>query len=446
MTLKRLLSDIEFQPLLSELGESEDGGNSGHLKNREDPFELFLIVDEEPTKSGSLLGATFTLANTALGAGTVALPWCIKQCGIILGAALLLGFACLNYFAISLLLLASVRFGAQGYEQLAEIAFGPAGLRVAQASKLLLATSAAIGYFCAIADLVPPMVHAFVGHSPPRTILVIILSFCPFLPMAMLPHISSLKYSSMLAVCSVLFMCAVVSTRGMAHAASHSFEHVALFRFERCVFSAVPIFFFAFGCHLSVFPVFLELPREKRTPKNMSAVTTGTMALISTLYVIVGFGGYFEWGERTEGNILLSPYPAHDIIIAICRLAMCVTLLCTLPLVTFACRQTLHSLLFPAHAMTATYRVVETISIVAVISCVTIVAPDITTVFGLAGATCGVMVFYVLPCILYIQLMPYIPGWKWEARRTFAWITMLLAIALGILGIIEIIQNDPDNL
>ena len=95
-----------------------------------------------------------TTANSIIGVSILAMPFCFKQCGILLAMLMILISGLVVKFT-SYLLLKSANYakGVRSYELLAQYAFGPAGKLAIEICMIGFMMGTCIAFFVVIGDL-----------------------------------------------------------------------------------------------------------------------------------------------------------------------------------------------------------------------------------------------------------------------------------------------------
>ena len=106
---------------------------------------------------------------------------------------------------------------------------------------------------------------------------------------------------------------------------------------------ALPVFLFAYSCIANTFPIVNEL--ENCTKKRVNIIINSSMSFVFVLYIIMGFAGYFTFGDNCS-DMILSDYPTdlNSILIARILLSFCVTF--SYPVIFNPCRHCVASLFF----------------------------------------------------------------------------------------------------
>ena len=229
-----------------------------HLK---DELSLTLEHDLDPASEEalqtvsvgtSILKSVFTLCNTTVGAGTLALPFFFSQTGLALGSGMLIAIAGFSCYSLHLLAacgrceiaLKQTEDGrpARSYLDVAYFAFKRSGRLVVTISMLLLTFGALVAYFVIIGSLLESAIVTFIekgkgiivetpspvpvnAHWEAKVVadavgipswlieapfLSLIALICPILPLGALKNMSALGFVSLVALCSVAFLIALV--------------------------------------------------------------------------------------------------------------------------------------------------------------------------------------------------------------------------------------------
>jgi len=123
---------------------------------------------------------------------------------------------------------------------------------------------------------------------------------------------------------------------------------------------------------------------------------------------------------------------------------MALSIITTVPMVTYPCRFSLDNLLFPSKEV-APHRylqslldrprlrnVLETSLMLFVAFLLSIFLPSVTFVFSLTGSTSSTLTSFVFPCLFYLKLEDWHYWWEWRVVKAF---TLLIAGSLfGLLA------------
>eukprot|EP00118_Oscarella_pearsei_P006494 m.29422 g.29422 ORF g.29422 m.29422 type:complete len:204 (+) comp31167_c0_seq3:50-661(+) len=109
----------------------------------------------------------FSLGNSILGVSLLAMPYCMKQCGILLGSLLLICSCLLSRLACHLLLKSAQSTRKGSYEHLALLTFGSAGkFTVELCLSSLLLFGGCVAYLIIVGDTAPVILKDMFGIQP----------------------------------------------------------------------------------------------------------------------------------------------------------------------------------------------------------------------------------------------------------------------------------------
>ena len=294
------------------------------------------------SKRGASLGSVmFVLLNTILGAGILGIPFAYRHSGWAGGSALLLITGGLSSFGAHLLVEVADRTGRPAtFYSVAQAAGGPkAGILI----DVLIAINAygsACSYLIVVGGVVPDVAQSFgaSGLLASRS-LWMLLSLIVGAPLSYLRDISALRFAAYvtflmtvyITVAVVLFAVLPGTFEPCADQANHSATAPLDCRGEvvplaepMSALSVLPIFIFAFTCHQNALSATNELERPTRS--RALAAILGAVGLGLGLYLMVGAGGYFTYGDKVASDVLggadgLS-YPKDALLARVGRIAM----------------------------------------------------------------------------------------------------------------------------
>jgi hypothetical protein len=138
--------------------KADTGINATGEDNGDGSYRSFVERTFSHMQPGSVRGSIFTLASTAVGAGMLALPLVLKNCGIILGMLLILFGGFLALFSMALLVEASQKTGLKTYSALTTGTFGPRVGRFIEVTLVVYCFGAVIGTLRLLSLVIPILV------------------------------------------------------------------------------------------------------------------------------------------------------------------------------------------------------------------------------------------------------------------------------------------------
>ncbi|EFN65823.1 Putative sodium-coupled neutral amino acid transporter 10 [Camponotus floridanus] len=352
-----------------------------------------------------------TLANSIIGVSVLAMPFCFKQCGIVLAILLLLLCSTLSRLACHFLIKSAVISRRRNFELLAFHAFGHMGKFLAELLIIGFMLGTCIAYFVVIGDLGPQIISKMIDRTSGeiRTSLLIITGVFIVLPLGLLRNIDSL--SSICTATIVFYLCLIlkIMNESTLHIfAEDWFDNVNYWR-PAGILQCLPIFSMALFCQTQLFEIYETIPNASL--EKMNDVVRGALNICTLVYMCVGLFGYIAFCTQSfTGNILLSFEPS--ITSELIKLGFVFSVAFSFPLVIFPCRASLNSLLFRrvhTHEPSINYLSESrfrclTIAIVSISLIIGILVPNIEFVLGIVGSTIGVMICLIFPTVFFVSI------------------------------------------
>nr|XP_006824901.1 PREDICTED: putative sodium-coupled neutral amino acid transporter 7-like [Saccoglossus kowalevskii] len=160
-------------------------------------------------------------------------------------------------------------------------------------------------------------------------------------------------------------------------------------------------------CHLSSVPIYCTL--KKKTVGQYAKVVIPSMAVIFTLYAVIGIYGYLTFGDSVNSDILLS-YGYNDIRVTVARIMITISLLTVYPILHFCARAALQGMLKDCGGVLTYiimykekyFRLSATILWFSVTLVVALFIPSIGMVISVAGAFAAAFMLF-FPGLCFIQ-------------------------------------------
>ncbi|XP_060766994.1 sodium-coupled neutral amino acid transporter 3a [Neoarius graeffei] len=404
--------------------------------------------DKKPPRFTDFEGKTsfgmsvFNLGNAIMGSGILGLAYAMANTGIVMFLFLLTAVACLSAYSIHLLLKASGVVGIRAYEQLGFRAFGTPGKMAAGIAITLQNIGAMSSYLYIMKYEFPLVIQAFLKVDTPSgewylngNYLVVIVSICVILPLALMKQLGYLGYTSGFSLsCMVFFLIAVIykkfhvscpftdfSNRTVGFNSSgvvveHSGVTMTpeedpsctphMFNLNTQTAYTIPILAFAFVCHPEVLPIYTEL--RNPTKKKMQHVSNISIAIMYVMYFLAALFGYLTFYDNVEAELLhtYSKIDAYDTLILCVRVAVLTAVTLTVPIVLFPVRRAIQQLFFPNKTFWWPRHIAIAILLLTTINLLVIFAPNILGIFGVIGATSAPCLIFIFPAVFYIRIVP----------------------------------------
>ncbi|KAK0163271.1 hypothetical protein PV327_006971 [Microctonus hyperodae] len=384
----------------------------------------------------SYISHVMTLANSIIGVSVLAMPFCFKQCGIILSAIVLILCSLLSRIACHFLIKSAVMSRRRNYELLAFHAFGPMGKVMVELLIIGFLIGTCIAFFVVIGDLGPQIIGKLLNKNPEDIKLSFLLTTATLiiLPLGLLKNIESLASICTVAIGFYLCLVLKVIMESMGQIFTGDWYNNVNYWRPAGILQCLPIFSMALFCQTQLFEIYESIPNVSL--EKMNVVVRGALNICTLVYISVGFFGYVAFCTQSfSGNILMSfdPSMTSDVM----KIGFVLSVIGSFPLVIFPCRASLNSLLFRRMYMHEAFTnyIPEirfrclTFTIITVSLITGLLMPNIEFVLGLVGSTIGVMICLLIPAAFFITIST-----KNTNERLFAQAMLFIGVWIMILG------------
>ncbi|XP_033738972.1 putative sodium-coupled neutral amino acid transporter 10 isoform X2 [Pecten maximus] len=364
----------------------------------------------------SNLPHVLNLSNSIIGVTILAMPFCFKQCGILLGAVLLFFCTWLTLVSCRLLMKAGVTSRRRSYGFLAYYTYGAPGKLAVEIGMIGLQLGTLIAQVVIIGDLGPAIVSKYLGlenNGNLRMGLICFLCLCVGLPLGLLKNLNTVSRASTLCILFYgLFTVYVFSLSIPSLVSGDWINKVNLWRTDG-LFKCLPIFSFAFGCQTQLFIMYDNLPEPSL--KSVNNIVQSAVNMCTITYLLTGFFGYIAFHNKDIGGDIVTDFEvswATDVL----KLGFVISIAVTFPLIIFPCRGSLYTLLFPQrqkHSDDLEKRPVipelhfKVLTTFIVLGSMTtgILVPNVEFVLAMNGATMGTLICYIFPAVFFLRVM-----------------------------------------
>nr|XP_008114921.1 PREDICTED: probable sodium-coupled neutral amino acid transporter 6 isoform X1 [Anolis carolinensis] len=401
----------------------EAGGWYLSAQDLEDEAALLSPLPDPPRRfsPGASFGfSVFNLMNAIMGSGILGLAYAMAKTGIIGFSVLLMLVAILASYSIFLLLTMCIHTAVTSYEDLGLFAFGSPG-KVLVASTIIIQNIGAMSsYLFIIKSELPGAIAGFLSEDHSGSwyldgrLLLLITSVCIVFPLALLPKIGFLGYTSSLSFFFMAYFALVIIIKKWSipcplplnFAVSNSTEECkpALFNFSKESAYAIPVMAFSFLCHTSVLPIYCELQSPSKS--RMQKVANTGIGLSFLVYLVSALFGYLTFYGHVDSELLrgYSRYLPHDTVIMTVKLSILFAVLLTVPLIHFPARKAVMMVFFSHLPFSLTRHIFVTLALNATSVLLAMYVPDITQLFGVVGSTSSTCLLFIYPGLFYLKI------------------------------------------
>ncbi|XP_020583577.1 probable sodium-coupled neutral amino acid transporter 6 [Phalaenopsis equestris] len=456
-------TSIELQSLKNGI-ELESPNHNGTVKERfeEDNVNeldvLPLIVDGDRQRASSdsgsgIPGSVFNLATSIIGAGIMALPATMKALGLVLGSFAIVVMGVLSEISIELLVRFSHLSKSASYGEVVQSALGFRMRILSEISIIINNAGILVVYLIIIGDVMsgsPDHVGVFqqlLGHGvwDLRKLVILVVLVVFLAPLCALEKIDSLSFTSAasvaLAIVFVVVSCAVAFTKvvegriAKPRMGPDLGSKVAILD----LLVVVPIMTNAYVCHFNVQPIYNEL--KGKSPQKMYRVGRITTLLCVLVYFATAVSGYLLFGDDTESDVLTNFDKDLGIGFStslnyVVRIGYVLHLVLVFPVIHFSLRQTVSALLFKEPLPQSRVKTLAlTASLLGLIYLGSAMIPNIWVAFKFTGATTGLSLGFIFPCLIALKLDKQGVGWN-RGERLLLWMMLSWALLVSIVGVV----------
>ncbi|XP_047321594.1 amino acid transporter AVT6C-like [Impatiens glandulifera] len=447
-------------------GKCETTGALAPLLPRSNPIDKGSEDGGGGGGGASISGAVFNVSTSMIGAGIMSIPATLKVLGILPGFFLILLVALSVDVTVEFLLryTGSADSSTTTYGGVMAESFGKTGSVALQICVVVTNIGAMIIYMIIIGDVLSGNQSEGTFHLGilqewfgiqwwnSRVFSLLFITLFVMLPLLLLRNIDSLRHASAISILLAVVFVVICSTLAIFSIVDGRSQNVRLLPdfssglsvFD--LFTTIPVYATAFGCHVSVHPVRAELSRAS----DMKPAVRLSLLLCVAVYSAIGFFGYLLFGESIMTDLLVNFDQSYNsamgsVINDVVRLSYAVHLMMVFPVINYTLRANLDELLFPNKHLLAndSVRFVGmTCVLLSLVYLAAIAIPDIWYFFQFMGTTTVMCIMFLFPCAIILRDKHGIAG---RGDKVMASVVVILAVGTSLIAISSNVYNFMSN-
>jgi len=396
------------------------------------------------------------LINSVIGVGILAMPFCMAQCGLVLGLVVLVVCGMMTLESSLMLIKSAKSKNKKTYEYLAQACFGSTGKFAIEFAQIGLMLGTCIAFYIVISSLLvevsapyflePGQVEDAEARRLLRRYFCVFIGFFIVLPLGLMRDMSSIAFFAYFSSCFYIVFISIITYRSVMMFDMLSFEwlnHVELFN-PSGIFKVLPIFALAYACQSQLFIIYSTMADPPIA--RIRSIMLKMLSIVAFVYSLVGILGYSTFRGEIKGNMLLNY--ENDDTLRLIKLGFAMSVVVGFPLMIYPCRQSIFTLFIAPRMPTykslnddatfipnSTFRTL-TLTIVTITMVIAVLVENVETILGLNGALMGTFIAFILPGLCYSKTLALDATWS---RRLANMIIMVGVASMGL----GIIQNLP---
>jgi amino acid permease len=391
--------------------------------------------------NGGMLASALTLASSTLGATTISLPVTYRQCGIVLSSFFLIICGLCTIYSVYLLAKVKQVTGLASYELLSRVLLGRVAEYITGIIMIIFCWGTAVAYIMAVGDIakrlipdpmqVPP---AFRGDHG-RQLIMSLYWLVTMLPMSLMKEINAIRYFTFIGVCAIIFFIGIIMWQAgvSGHFSDADYmSKLAYAKGDNNMVVGLSVILFAYCCQPNVYEVYTELKHP--SPRRITLVSLCSMLVCTCLYLMAGFFGYVNFGEKTRGDVLKNFDPYSNYVIFASYLCFCVKLTVAYSLNIHPCRDTVLAFfkMGSYHKVADWKRLLICLILSVTALLAALFVQSLETVFGFLGGVCGSAIGFILPCLFVM----YAGDWSLKTAGYTEFILVWTMLLFGIVALV----------
>ena len=410
------------------------------------------------TSSGSLTSSIFSLCILSLGTGSLALPQKIGYMSLLFSPIIIILSGLVNYWTLNILSDASKKYDINSYEDIVTKLFGKFLSIFLGIIMCINQLGMIILYQVILYKLLGGVINEIFGLGYEgvedfalnsfwnklniKFIICYIISVIILTPLCLLKNISKMRYASIFGIFSLFFLIFIVVLECPFYIKYNFFgknknnnkinfiDVISGFKGDMKILQAVATLFYAFSCHVGVFPVLNSLKNPTRLRKK--SLFKKSILLDICCYLIIGISGYLTQPVETPDLIIeRKKIFKNDFLMIIGQICFIFTLIakiCANYNALRSCLIKLFNIKLTSGEISDKINFIITSICLIFTTLIAIIFQSISSYISLIGGFCSVIISVLIPGLIYIKGMN---GSKINQKNILATIVVTVLTLMG---------------
>ena len=403
--------------------------------NKDEPFKSidknnFIQKTLGKFGSGTLTSSIFNLCILSLGTGSLALPQKIGYMSLFFSPIIIFLSGIVNYWSLNILSNASKMFKINSYEGIVSKLFGNSLSIFLDVIMCINQSGMIILYQVILYKLLGGVINEMFDYGYQgveefaeksfwskfyiKFIICYLITGFILSPLCLLKNISKMRYASMFGIFSLFFLIFIVVIECPFYI-KHNFidnqttinfiDITSGFKNDMKILQAISTLFYAFSCHVGVFPVLNTL--KSPTPERINLLFKRSIILDISCYLIIGISGYLTQPIDTPDLIIeRKKIFKNDFLMIIGQICFIFTLIAKISANYNALRSCLINLFRlnkSQNQISNTTNFILTECTLIITTLIAVIFQSISSYISLIGGFCSVIISVLIPGLIYIK-------------------------------------------
>ena len=422
-----------FSDKSTESGNKVDITTLSHFQEeafKTSPEKNFIQKLFGKISSGSLTSSIFSLCILSLGTGSLALPQKIGYMSLFFSPIIIILSGLVNYWTLGILAKASKKYNLNSYEAIVTKLFGKSISIFLDIIMCINQSGMIILYQVILYKLLGGVINEMfsLGYSGVeefaeksfwnkfkiKFIVCYLIAIIVLSPLCLLKNISKMRYASMFGIFSLFFLIFVVVIECPFYIKYNFIDNktelnfidvISGFKGDMKILQSISTLFYAFACHVGVFPVLNSL--KSPTPQRINLLFKKSIILDISCYIIIGVSGYLTQPTDTPDLIIeRKKIFKNDFLMIIGQVSFIFTLIakiCANYNALRSCLINLFGLNNSQNQFSNKVNFIITGSCLMITTFIAVVFQSISSYISLIGGFCSVIISVLIPGLIYIK-------------------------------------------